>query len=648
MKRLIALMLAVMLLTTCALAEVTESKADNPIGVTRTSEVAETTETDEPAETAETTETDEPAETVEATDDSNPAEAAEAAEAPSADDNYADKTTAEGEHSIQRDLVMTYVFNMASWIKLPICLVDGIDDLPWLDLEDFCTFMNVFQQQFFEDTDYKLEYSAEGEQVWLTRESGYTMTVDFEKNTIFFDDYDAFLHDSTDKPLVDLVSATGYDAEGRGELFQRLNTGSHDRYGESILLELDNYGIQLIHQGDYYLVPAQTLSDFVLATSTGLNLFYNGKEAFCANGDLFGSVGSDTSPLTELGERYYSGKEDMRTLDLAVYGYNELCLMLDKLYGLKELHNVTSFDKLFSQLGYKDALLSPDPTVADNKLYDFLDLQLDDIHSHFSGYSFLAGKRETEGRFGIMGRKLDMNFDYYDSMRSQYYPNGFEGYEEVGNTAYITFDEFVQSAPSAYYAAIDNIDNMPNNVVGLIILAHRMIYREDSPIENVVIDLSNNGGGSLNAAAFLLSWVFGEGQVSLKNTFTGASSTAIYRVDTNLDREFDERDQVSDKHIYCLISPCSFSCGNMVPAAFKASGQVTLLGRTSGGGSCLVMNMSTAWGTFFEISGAIRMSFRKNGVFYDIDRGVEPDFVINDVRNFYDRKALTDYINSLF
>ena len=42
------------------------------------------------------------------------------------------------------------------------------------------------------------------------------------------------------------------------------------------------------------------------------------------------------------------------------------------------------------------------------------------------------------------------------------------------------------------------------------------------------------------------------------------------------------------------------------------------------------------------------MSFRKNGVFYDIDRGVEPDFVINNVSNFYDRQALTDYINSLF
>jgi len=146
----------------------------------------------------------------------------------------------------------------------------------------------------------------------------------------------------------------------------------------------------------------------------------------------------------------------------------------------------------------------------------------------------------------------------------------------------------------------------------------------------------------------VLGWVFGEGQVSLANSFSGANSTSIYRVDTNLDREFDINDQVYDKNIYCLISPCSFSCGNMVPAAFKASGQVTLLGRTSGGGSCLVLNMATAWGTYFEISGPLRMSFRKNGVFYDIDRGVEPDFVINNVSNFYDRQALTDYINTLF
>lgn len=57
--------------------------------------------------------------------------------------------------------------------------------------------------------------------------------------------------------------------------------------------------------------------------------------------------------------------------------------------------------------------------------------------------------------------------------------------------------------------------------------------------------------------------------------------------------------------------------------------------------------MSTAWGTVLQISGANRMSFRKNGSFYDIDEGIEPDIYIDHLETLYDREALTALINGL-
>ena len=33
-------------------------------------------------------------------------------------------------------------------------------------------------------------------------------------------------------------------------------------------------------------------------------------------------------------------------------------------------------------------------------------------------------------------------------------------------------------------------------------------------------------------------------------------------------------------------------------------------------------------------------------LFYDIDRGVEPDYALTSAESFYDRQGLTDYINS--
>ncbi len=80
----------------------------------------------------------------------------------------------------------------------------------------------------------------------------------------------------------------------------------------------------------------------------------------------------------------------------------------------------------------------------------------------------------------------------------------------------------------------------------------------------------------------------------------------------------------------------------------KESGVVTMLGRTSGGGSCSVQPLSSAWGTCFQISGTNCSSFMKNGSFYDVDRGADPDYTISEPERYYDRAALTDYINSIY
>lgn len=199
-----------------------------------------------------------------------------------------------------------------------------------------------------------------------------------------------------------------------------------------------------------------------------------------------------------------------------------------------------------------------------------------------------------------------------------------------------------------YYDAEKRAALTDSDIFALIIKAYEQINRENSPIENVVLDLSANTGGKDNVAVFVISWFLGEAAVSTLDTMTGAMCTTVYRADVNLDRKFDEKDTVADKNLICLISPCSFSNGNFVPCMFKESGKVTLLGRTSAGGSCSVLNASTAWGTSFQISCPLRVSFLKNGSFYDLDRGAEPDAVLASPAKYYDRQALTEYINSLY
>ena len=151
-----------------------------------------------------------------------------------------------------------------------------------------------------------------------------------------------------------------------------------------------------------------------------------------------------------------------------------------------------------------------------------------------------------------------------------------------------------------------------------------------------------------DAAVFVISAVLGDGSVSALNPMTGAMATAVYNVDLNLDHQYGQEDQgLTTKNVYCLTSPVSFSCGNLVLCVFKNSNQVTIIGRTSGGGSCVVLPMSSACGTGFQISGFTRLAFIKNGSFYDIDQGAVPDFTISKYMSFYDRERLTEYIDSL-
>ncbi len=58
--------------------------------------------------------------------------------------------------------------------------------------------------------------------------------------------------------------------------------------------------------------------------------------------------------------------------------------------------------------------------------------------------------------------------------------------------------------------------------------------------------------------------------------------------------------------------------------------------------------MITAWGTSYCMSGPSRLAFTKNGSYYDVDRGVEPDHAIDSYEHLFDREALTEYIHGLF
>ncbi|MBQ3718205.1 MAG: hypothetical protein II893_02250, partial [Methanomicrobium sp.] len=414
---------------------------------------------------------------------------------------------------------------------------------------------------------------------------------------------------------------------------------SYERYGEEITIPPSDYGIGMLHKNGGYYIPLQTFSDLFLATKSTAAM-YNGEVVII-----------EVSLTDDLSKIYYSVPKSERSKEAAEFDYNELCLALDHYYGLKEVHRIKNFDAIFHECGYDYYLKGTNQTLADIALCQFLNTQLDDLHSGFKSVSFRTDKdaydKEISGMLrGYSGRSLIDERAMLQKARAKYYPSGVPHYEEVGNTAYITFDSFKNDHVGDYYSAPKESELDDN--IRLMQYAYDKITREGSPVKNVVMDLSVNTGGAIYDALYVTGLFLEEAQVSAADELTGALTSAHYRVDINRDHLFDERDTLAGKgyNLYCLESRVSFSCGNLVPNVFKDTTHVTLIGQTSGGGSCAVQPLSTSSGSLFQVSGNKRMSFIKNGAFYDIDRGADPDIYISDLSVLYDRQRLTDYINN--
>ena len=538
--------------------------------------------------------------------------------------------------SVEKREVPLYLFKAESERNIDLYYLNGIRDIPFIDVRDLTALMNAFALAYEEPT---ISYTAScaGPIFTLCRENNTFVMFDFYGQTITFTDMPRFSMRSAIANPLDFVLMSAEQEEA--QLFNHEEVFYSS--GSVITLSMKEYGIPMLLQDGAGYLPLQTVSDLLL-TPWGVAAMCSGQSVVAANAELL------LQP--ELSELYYTGETGKKSPELTAFAYNELCMTLDVFYGLRDEHQITDFDSYFIRTGLVNKLYTDDPATMADGLADLCIMHLCDGHSalDLSSYLLEVDLLDIIGAY-FAGPQLNriINQSNYYMARMNYYPEGVPGYEEIGNTAYITFDQFACDMERDYYA--QEPENNPQDVPELLMYANRQIRREGSPIRNVVLDLSVNAGGLVNAAIATASWYLGVFNMSVYETATGASAINAYGFDANADHTVDvDSDSLAKGYnLFCLISPNSFSCGNLVPAAFRESGKVTLLGHRSGGGACQVHTISTADGFMLRISGNYRLSTMNNGIYYSVDEGVNPDIVITDLDHLYNREYLTEYINSL-
>ena len=462
----------------------------------------------------------------------------------------------------------------------------------------------------------------------------------------------AFRKGETGSDLMAMLNQPQEDPAAGHGLFVATNR-IFNRRGKPLEMRLCDYRIDILSQNGECYLPLQTVSD-VFFSLKYLNFVFNGETVIC---DMYKG---------KLFDKAYEAEPQDMDLGFATFNFHELCFFMDYFYGLKQEHRFTSFtDFVAADAAKFPQITGLDPIAFDSALTEILMRYFDDSHSALVRYSWRSGQ---PGGAELIGMVANLGYSTQamqaaalrlETARKTAYPDGVPGYEEIGDTAFVTFDSFTVNRDRLedYYEIEDPDD--PQDTIELIMYANRMVRREGSPVKNIVLDISLNGGGNSSAAIAVACWFTGEAKFALLDTMTGAETIACYRTDLNTNgitlsdpngsgKAYDTGDTVAGQYnLFCLISPHSFSCGNLVPALFDNVGGITLIGQKSGGGSNAVLPASTASGFLYQMSGPLQITTFHNGSLYGVDQGVEPHVRLNFCESFFDREGLVEMIHGM-
>ena len=556
--------------------------------------------------------------------------------------------------------------------KLPLCFLEGKEDIPYFIVAGENLNGTLESKSYADYREFEVSevYSDSTEVVIKNVKTNSKLVFDLIHRCFTFDNYDAFFQVSrvymnAASPLSDYLKFMDGN-ETTGEYCSNVS-------GKPVTISWaeQDIGVILAKVGDkYYLaLPFQSYADIF-----NFHLVYNGAKLFYVD-EL--SMGGDvdeyfsTSGITE---------EKDRSEALAEYCYNELCLNLDLNYGLKGIHGIEAFqnfDSYFKGIGLRDRLKSTKNFDFAQALKDVCGFYFGDGHSGLAICSPYFGQKKV-GKdippLHVSSAALTYNSGIpYLNKRNEKYSSGIPAYEVTpdGKTAIVRFDTFTATYKNAAGHKNDSLELLKNDnellkkylgtpsntespgnledkydTIAMISAVNKLIH-EDSNIENVVLDLSCNGGGANHAACFVIAWMLGYCKFDFTNSITGSKWTALYKADVNFDGNYSKDDTINDKNLFCMISPYSFSCGNMVPAVLKDSNRVTILGAKSSGGTSCVYFTSAADGTIFCVSSKNVMCININGSVYNIDQGVEPHYYINQSKSFYDLNELQGIVDSI-
>ncbi len=410
--------------------------------------------------------------------------------------------------------------------------------------------------------------------------------------------------------------------------------------GQSFLVDLDDYGFDIIGQDHKCLIPFFFANTLFCSPS-----YYN----IIFNGDACYGVYGESSVIDD----YYDCSNNRKAISSSMREatLNSLYFVFDYLYGLKTDKGYSSFkdyvpNAINSNLSSNDAEIN----YAGYKelIYGFLD----ELHTRIDFPSYYANPDIHHISLSECGEFYQQ---FYNTRNTQVTlrDDTFGGLVPVrysNNVAIITFDSFKTGSYEQIYDSNGNIKEDAWQYDTYFFMRHCMNEIQNHVgIEEILIDLSLNGGGNMGALFRTLGFITDENiHYSTLNYLTNYYSIIDYQVDTDGDGTYPN-DAYTQYRWNLLTSINTFSAANAMASIFKEMNLGTIFGQKSGGGMCTVLPLVLADGTGIAISSTstIRYVQEENGqkVFYPVEHGIEPNVEV-EYSDFYNDTKLVEYLNN--
>lgn len=540
------------------------------------------------------------------------------------------------------------------------------DDMPSV------AYINVshFQTMMYPGTAIQTQALGEG-RYQLTSPCG-TAVVNTDKDTFDSDDYEAFTN------MMDMVQPGMPNVSLDGLPLVRWKSKEATPQKVHLTLDYGKFGIDIRVDGNDVYFPLATIAD--LYTDIYMHTAdYNGQQVMVA------PMGAEE--LEDGYPKFFIAPilKETRTKDMATFAYNNLCFTLTNFFGYpgrtlleKKGLKEKGLDQALKDYGQAGEMTRQ--LLLSTNMYEYiggtntLGCLLNDGGHTDTGIGHTSQMDSSTDFYKTMGntvkakleefygycpeyaalRKVDEDIEALSSKlieaRIAKIGRGVTYYKE-GNTAYCLFNAFDCdfAAWRKFYKGEGpkpTVENHPNDWLAVLLDALEKAEK-DPEVKNFVLDISTNGGGSEDIVMVITSLMCNKAEAYNENSLLGQKQKIYYEVDRNLDGKFDEKDaEVKyDLNFALLVSACSFSCGNMLPALMKDFG-IPLIGQKTGGGACCVLYNPSADGYAYRYSSHRSRLMNQKGE--NVDPGVEPDLKLETPEEFFDFQKITQFIERFY